>query len=169
MKTKINCQYCNAEHYVEQKEINRGGGKYCSLKCAATHSNTTRRYHNLKCQNPECSKLFTSKNSKSKYCSKRCCSKNNRATVGKTYCTRSVLSNRVRKLIGDSNFKCFICGWNESTCDIHHINPRCSKGTNDPNNLTVLCPNHHRLADRGLLNKIPTVSDRVRTISSSSI
>lgn len=33
-KTKINCLRCNKEVFVENREINRGHGKFCSQKCA---------------------------------------------------------------------------------------------------------------------------------------
>jgi len=41
---------------------------------------------------------------------------------------------------------CFTCGWNEALCDIHHILPKKQGGTNDHSNLTVICPNCHRIA-----------------------
>jgi len=36
-KTKINCLNCNAETYVENKEIKRGFGKFCSKKCSGKY------------------------------------------------------------------------------------------------------------------------------------
>lgn len=33
-KTKLNCQYCDKEILVENKEIKRGFGKFCSRTCA---------------------------------------------------------------------------------------------------------------------------------------
>jgi len=35
--------------------------------------------------------------------------------------------------------------------DVHHIVPRNEGGTNRDSNLIVLCPSHHRLADRGAI------------------
>lgn len=35
--------------------------------------------------------------------------------------------------------------------DVHHIVPRREGGTNKDSNLIVLCPSHHRLADRGAI------------------
>ena len=167
MKIKIICKHCGKDHFVEQREVNRGGGIFCSNSCGALFNNTHRKYHDLTCQNPICSKTFTGKNSTTKFCSKQCNYACKKKQTGKSYCTRSTLSKRIRKAIGDENFKCFICDWKEDACDIHHIIPRSSGGTNEFDNLTVLCPNHHRLADRKLLVSMPTVSDRDRTISSS--
>lgn len=49
------------------------------------------------------------------------------------------------------NGKCAVCGFDEIV-EIHHIIPRYLKGTNDLDNLILLCPNHHALADRGMIN-----------------
>lgn len=35
--------------------------------------------------------------------------------------------------------------------EVHHITPREEGGTNNANNLVVLCPNHHRLARDGTI------------------
>ena len=56
--------------------------------------------------------------------------------------------------------KCSICGWNESTCDIHHIIPKSKGGSNDDSNLIIVCPNCHRIIhsnkiyDESFLNTI---------------
>lgn len=43
---------------------------------------------------------------------------------------------------------CVICGFEYS--DVHHIDE--DHGNNSPDNLIALCPNHHRLVHRGLLD-----------------
>ena len=166
--TKIICKQCGKDHFVEQREINRGGGIFCSNRCGTIYSNAHRKYLDLVCQNPNCNLSFKSKSKVAKYCSKQCCNKHRlqkfKDKMGKSYCTRTTLSIRVRKAIGEENLKCFICGWKEDACDIHHILPSSNGGTNEFSNLTVLCPNHHRLADRKILVNMPTVSDKVLTI-----
>ncbi len=66
------------------------------------------------------------------------------------------LSTRtVRKILtrlGDK-IKCCICGWSEGTCDIHHINGRKIKNPHCHTNLTILCPNCHRLAHEKKIEK----------------
>ena len=54
-------------------------------------------------------------------------------------------SRTVQKIIKRANRKCEICGWNESTCDIHHVIEKKNKGTDDSNNLIIICPNCHRV------------------------
>lgn len=57
---------------------------------------------------------------------------------------------RTQTMIRD-NHKCVICGF-DIVVDVHHITPRSMGGTNDFSNLTTLCPNHHRMADLGIIN-----------------
>ncbi len=46
--------------------------------------------------------------------------------------------------------QCYVCGFDEVT-EVHHIIPRSAGGTNSMDNLVLLCPNHHALADRGMI------------------
>lgn len=46
--------------------------------------------------------------------------------------------------------KCFVCDFDE-VVEVHHITPKHRGGTDDLENLALLCPNHHALADRGML------------------
>jgi YHS domain-containing protein len=48
--------------------------------------------------------------------------------------------------------ECMICGFN-IVVSTHHITPRRHGGSNQPENLAVLCPNHHAMADRGMIDK----------------
>lgn len=48
------------------------------------------------------------------------------------------------------------CEWCDNRSDhleVHHIEPRSKGGSNDPNNLIVLCPDDHRKADSGGISK----------------
>lgn len=49
------------------------------------------------------------------------------------------------------NHRCVICGF-DIVVDVHHITPRSEGGTDDVSNLLTLCPNHHRMADLGIIN-----------------
>lgn len=48
-------------------------------------------------------------------------------------------------------YRCLICGFDLAT-DIHHITPRHLDGTDEYSNLVTLCPNHHKLADKGIIS-----------------
>jgi predicted restriction endonuclease len=47
--------------------------------------------------------------------------------------------------------RCLVCGFSECV-DIHHIVSIAKGGDSFPENLITLCPNHHRLADRGRIS-----------------
>jgi len=47
--------------------------------------------------------------------------------------------------------KCAVCGFDE-VVEVHHIIPRYLNGSDNIDNLILLCPNHHALADRGMIN-----------------
>jgi len=56
------------------------------------------------------------------------------------------LSKRtVTKIFQRMNLGCSRCGWNESTCDLHHIHGRKIENADDHSNLCYICPNCHRL------------------------
>ncbi len=46
--------------------------------------------------------------------------------------------------------KCMVCSFDEIV-EIHHIIPRYLGGSDELENLALLCPNHHALADRGMI------------------
>lgn len=50
------------------------------------------------------------------------------------------------------NEKCAVCGWNETSLDVHHIDGN-RHTDNSPENLVFLCPNCHRSFHRGKLMK----------------
>lgn len=49
--------------------------------------------------------------------------------------------------------KCEWCGEPIDQPEVHHIVQRAEGGSNDPSNLVVLCPNHHRQADAGAISR----------------
>lgn len=70
-------------------------------------------------------------------------------------------SRTVSKLLNRLKVSCFKCGWNEAACDVHHIIPKKVGGTDDHENLTVLCPNCHRVAHAKDERDFPTFADLV--------
>jgi 5-methylcytosine-specific restriction endonuclease McrA len=68
------------------------------------------------------------------------------------------VSSRTRlKILRRMQLSCFVCGWDKAVCDVHHIVPKTKGGTHDHSNLTVLCPNCHRLAHDKKLVDVPTI------------
>ena len=57
------------------------------------------------------------------------------------------------KILKRLNIGCCICGWNDASCDIHHINGRKVQNANGHWNLTCICPNHHRMFHNGKIEK----------------
>jgi uncharacterized Zn ribbon protein len=65
-----------------------------------------------------------------------------------------LLSKRtVHKTIKRMKLGCSRCSWDEGTCDIHHINGRKIDDPHNHENLTLICPNCHRLAHEGKVEK----------------
>lgn len=58
---------------------------------------------------------------------------------------------RLTLLIGGD--KCFLCGWNEASNDVCHIIPVKDGGKESIENMILLCPNHHRMFDRKLIQR----------------
>jgi 5-methylcytosine-specific restriction endonuclease McrA len=73
----------------------------------------------------------------------------------------SVSPRTVSKILRRMKLACFRCGWSEAICDIHHIIPRSKGGTDDHDNLTILCPNCHRVAHEKNQSDFPTLQDTV--------
>jgi predicted HNH restriction endonuclease len=47
--------------------------------------------------------------------------------------------------------KCIVCGFDTAVV-VHHIIPKADNGTNDPENLAVLCPNHHAMVHKNMIS-----------------
>lgn len=72
------------------------------------------------------------------------------------------ISSRTRaKIVSRMKLKCFNCGWDKTSCDLHHIIPQ-SKGGNDSHlNITYICPNCHRLAHEGKLTNLISLEEKI--------
>jgi hypothetical protein len=161
MKT-ICCLNCS--EMFETRESHR---KFCSKRCAAIknnsqriHSEDTKRkisaalkgrcvgFSRGKERKPRpckcCNNPFIPENRWRKYCSFECSlTGRNRKNLGK-------MSYRTfRKILGRAfpDWKCPFCEWT-ATFDVHHIYGR---NDNRAISLVMLCPNHHSLADRKIL------------------
>ena len=72
-------------------------------------------------------KLSGSKGSKNKY---------NKDPKNIYELSTRTITKILKRMTDDKNIGCCICGWNESTCDIHHIRGRKINNPNHHSNLT---------------------------------
>lgn len=85
------------------------------------------------------------------YCSAKCYSQN----WNKNNSEKRKHINRVNKHWHEKvkqKAQCMICGF-KKTLDLCHIKWRKDGGKITRDNIVILCPNHHRLFDRGLLSR----------------
>lgn len=136
------CTICEKPIYRRPGEISKANGRaYCSREC-----------YGIACRKPRvcpsCGKEFlSSKNSKT--CSRSCA---NKMRLGSKYNgdnkrnkkkIRDVLK---KKLIEEKGSCCESCGFTvTSILQVHHIVEKSKGGTDDIDNLRLLCPNCHCL------------------------
>ena len=133
------CRECGKEFKTHQSQINRGGGKFCSISCATTYRNK----HDNPAKKPEV-KLKISKN----HADVSGANNPMYGVKGKDAPNfidgRSKFRGRISRKIGLANLKheCAICG-NKDINDlhVHHLNGNHSD--NDISNLIMLCIKCH--------------------------
>lgn len=146
------CLNCNKEFNAERNRI-----KFCSLNCSS-------RFNISKSNTPEANKkrsdtmkLAWKNKSYDFSVGEKHAKAVGKYTKGKYKINpNSILdlsSRTVQKIIKRIGIGCCICGWNEGTGDIHHIHGRKVENANNHNNLTYVCPNHHRLIHENKIDK----------------
>lgn len=164
------CAWCGAPAYRKPSEVR--AHVFCSRTCANRfHSEALLKSPELRglgatsvaCA--ECGAAFVVKPhrvGKARFCSKVCYYRNRagRATAspdidrtGANNPNYRGTNNRTTARLTAARLHepvCMVCGWDVSV-DTHHVTPRREGGTNDAENLAVLCPNHHRMAHLSLL------------------
>lgn len=140
------CKECNKEFQTVWNNI------FCSRSCSAKFSNKNRPpiSDDIKLKRKEGMIKYWQNHPE-----KRKKPKNYPAFVGsftqnkyKGRGIKSILNVSKRtasKILKRLNLGCCICQWKEGSCDIHHINGRKIVNPHSHENLTLLCPNHHRL------------------------
>lgn len=93
---------------------------------------------------------------------------------------RAKNQKKLREIARYYNCRCAICGWHLPTitpksdkqyqggCDLHHIIAYKDGGEETPDNLILLCPNCHKLADLGIISK-DELREYVKTESQTGI
>ena len=150
------CLECNKTFYPAISEIKRGNGKFCSLSCVCHYRNKHYIIRNIKTTLKTCN-----------FCGKRF---EHRPYKGEgRFCSQVCLHNfqrgqnpghpnqNIRRKLKEIAFIkygniCEVCSY-ALAVDVHHLVPRALGGNDSPNNLAVLCPNHHREIHIGILTK----------------
>lgn len=142
------CENCKNSHDGEY-----GSGRFCSSSCMHAYVS--------KCKNIDKNK---NKNLIFEYICETCGTKFNKITKirnGRKITCNNCKNNAVHykknpksifdfskrtvsKIFSRGKVKCVLCGWNNATCDVHHIISKKDGGSNDNSNLIILCPNCHR-------------------------
>jgi len=155
------CKKCSKDH-----DGSYGSGKYCSRGCA--NSRTISRELRKKISEAliakhaknritrnclTCDKEFSSTEKRNrKFCNFECANKRRMMDLARRESVTTIwsMSGRTRcKLLKRMGKGCSRCGWNEAACDLHHIKGRKIPNPNADTNLTLLCPNCHRLFHSG--------------------
>ena len=115
-----------------------------------------------------CGKPITGRTSNNrKYCSEHCARLAQGRKNVKHISERNTALAAIRSLVQSAyDYKCAICGWQNTSeemlngrgnlshgCEIHHIVPASKGGTEEWTNLILLCPNHHKQANLGLISE----------------
>ena len=150
------CKECGNEFEVNSRTKRK---KFCNSSCSAIYNNKKRgelsEEHKIKISdslkkkwgnNPE---VFSTGEEHSK--------KVGRGTKGgfnpEAKSILELSSRTVQKIIKRIGLACSNCGWDKTTCDIHHIKGRKIPDCHNHKNLSLLCPNCHRLAHNDKLKK----------------
>lgn len=174
-RKKRYCLNCGKELHGDQK-------KFCSSSCSATYNNKKRGKKTAKenktptinkrqeykkiCE--YCGNEFVTTNKDKQYCCEKCRADSIKQKTVESWLNGENHSSGVNNKLPDSireylykraNYCCEICGfegYNERTgktiLQIHHIDGDSSNSR--PENLQVLCPNHHAMTDNYMgLNK----------------
>ena len=158
-KVEKTCNTCGVTFKADNRKVNRRNAKYCSLSCAGKAPKSRQFSHIC----AHCGTSFVSANSSSKYCSNFCKQKNYRLKQRVEGTNMKVLYSIFKDV------PCEICGWEETTRDLHHIEEVSKGGKNEVENLISVCPNHHRMIHKNLISKDELLSIvKSRTISSPS-
>lgn len=103
-----------------------------------------------------------------KYCSPKCAREAEAQQNIKAISRRAYNINKVSYLVYKAyDFKCAICKWQATKelisfngkvqhshgNEIHHIEPIRENGKETADNLILLCPNHHKQADLGIISR----------------
>lgn len=142
------CSICNNKFYKRpgDKNKSKSGLHFCSVDCSSKHQTILKSC-------PECDTEFRAGLNK-KYCSRSCA---NKGRAGIKYFTgqhknkHSTAVGYRRMIVEQHGELCELCGYDKhpKILVVHHIVEKCNGGTNDLDNLQLICPNCHALQHYG--------------------
>lgn len=158
MSTTRSCLNCSNPFEPPAREIKRGNGKFCSLKCSAVYRGKTRSaalLPNTVCD--FCSTNFYRSESKRKtksglvFCSRSCKDSaqnmNNErfSNMWPSHYKIDGSSDYRRIALRSKELKCERCGYDEhgEIIQVHHMDH--DRNNNSIDNLELLCPNCHAI------------------------
>ncbi|MFA7220006.1 MAG: HNH endonuclease signature motif containing protein [Synergistaceae bacterium] len=158
------CEFCQDEYDTLEKR-----SRFCSRSCAAKYNNSRKEpmSEEQKKKISASLRLWHKTHVNDQKGSAKHSQAVGRTTKGKyKKDPKSMfdLSSRTRmKLIKRLKLKCFCCGWDKGSCDIHHIRGKKIPDPHNHDNLTNVCPNCHRLLHEGGIEsfKIKTIEQVV--------
>jgi len=163
------CLGCGKDFQPPMRDVNRGYGKYCSLKCAAPNKPHPKTGNRISLVCALCGITFerlVGHTVKARhgihFCSRKCKDVGQRLESGITaihpyhYGTADDLDSDTYRQLAFRHHpaRCNRCGYNrfKSVLRVHHIDR--DRSNRDPNNLEILCPTcheeEHYLAGDGL-------------------
>lgn len=148
MPVLTKCDFCKNEYFCKPYKL-KLKSHFCSKKCHHASMEKTEYHECLTCH-----KIIKGKPTKF------------RSKTGKTFCNRkcaarwrSLNPTRIRFTCGIKDYQreiygltCLFCGFNRCI-EYAHLIPARDSGTVHPDNIIAVCPNHHTLMDRNLLNE----------------
>lgn len=161
----LTCSRCGKDFRRQPSKVRGKAAHYCSVHCMEQATSPTlqsnpdldRRRVCVLCGTPF--RFKPQHTERAKYCSLKC-SRTNHANLLRAYGpanpnyrhgqNRAAARNRA---FGVFPPICIICGF-DAVVEVHHVTPIRNGGTNEPENLAVLCPNHHRMADMGMIENL---------------
>lgn len=75
----------------------------------------------------------------------------------------------IKKVITNLGLGCSNCGWNLAPCDVHHIVEQRNGGSDEHSNLTLLCPNCHRLAHAGKIRTFKSLEEHFSEVDANEV
>lgn len=140
----MNCENCNKVH-----DGSYGSGRFCTQKCARSFSTSKNRKEiNRKVSETLGGPGLTRKEqSELSRLSKQASYERKKKLTS----ILDVSKRTTQKILKRMKLPCSLCGWfyEGVSCDLHHIVPRSSGGSDENTNLTYICPNCHRLVHTG--------------------